>query len=238
MINDEMLLDAGSLTRGLSVDQQREVDYILLSHAHLDHIGGIALLADNIFAQRKAPVEVYCTEFTGNVLTSDFLNNRVWPDFTKILNPNDPDNNGTLRLNHFKTGETLRIGDYSVRPVLVDHSIECHGFLVSENGSTLAYSGDTGPTEKLWEELNALDTLKAVICEVSFPNEMESLARVSGHLTPKMLEEELTKFDPKTDVPVLLYGMKPGYHEQLKDEVADLKDRRLTMLKPMDEFEL
>ena len=49
---------------------------------------------------------------------------------------------------------------------------------------------------------------------------------------------ELVKFKPKQDVPILVYGMKPGYHEVLKTQLADLEDDRLTMLKPMDEFEL
>ena len=240
LIDGQLLIDAGSMTRGLSVPEQRTIDYAFISHAHLDHMRDLAMLADNIFAQRKKPVEVYCTDFTAEILEKDFFNNRVWPDFFNIPNPNDPDKNGMLRINRIKGGENVKIGPYSMRPILVDHAIECHGCLVSSNGSgTLCYSGDTGPTESLWKVLNDVDNLSVLILEVSFPNAMGELAKVSGHLTPELVAEELQKFQPKDpNVRIFLYGMKPGYHEQLKDEVAALQDPRLVMLKPMDEFDI
>ena len=55
-------------------------------------------------------------------------------------------------------------------------------------------SGDTGPTDKLWKVLNQTPTLKALLLETSFPNALQQLADVSGHLTPQTLESELDKF--------------------------------------------
>ena len=56
-----------------------------------------------------------------------------------------------------------------------------------------------------------------MITETSFPNELQDLANVSGHLTPQTLEPELRKL--KQDVPVYLYGGKPKHLETIKRQV-------------------
>ena len=38
LIDDVLALDAGALTRGLSVPEQAKIDAVVLSHIHLDHI--------------------------------------------------------------------------------------------------------------------------------------------------------------------------------------------------------
>lgn len=234
-IDDSLILDAGALTRGLTVSEQAKINHVFVSHTHLDHCRDLAMLADNIIGQKPHPVEIYCTDYAADVLEKNFFNNHLWPDFTKIPNPADP-SRGVLHINRIKTGEAVQVGDYSVKPILVHHSVECQAMFVTGKSGTIVYSGDTGPTDRLWTELNNLADLKALIVEVSFPNKMEKLANISGHLTPAMLAKELEKFRPRHEVPVLLYGMKPSFHEVLKSEIAELADPRLTMLKPMDEF--
>lgn len=240
LVDDTLLLDAGAMTRGLSVEEQLGIDHIFVSHAHLDHVRDLGLLADNIFARRSHPIQVYCSPVTAQGLKDSYFNNVLWPDFFSIPNPSDKEGHGMLRLNVIEPGQTVQLGSHTLKTVLVDHSIEClAAFVTDTSGATLVYSGDTGPTERLWPELNAVEDLRGFIFEVSFPNHMEELAKVSGHLTPKLMHRELDKFSPQNvDVPIFIYGMKPGYHEQLKGEVAALEDDRLTMLKPMDEFEL
>lgn len=240
MVDDVLLLDVGSVTRGLSVEEQLAIDWVYISHAHLDHVRDLGLLADNIFGQRKTPVEVYCSEATSEGIKQSYFNNTLWPDFFVIPNPSDPEKNGMLRLHHTKNGESIEVGPYTVEPILVSHSIECHGCIVRDaTGATLVYSGDTGPTERLWDAVNKVEDLRGFIFEVSFPNEMEELATVSGHHTPRTMFAELDKYQPKNlDAPVFIYGMKPGYTDTLKEQIAGLKDSRLTILKPMDEFVL
>ena len=63
--------------------------------------------------------------------------------------------------------------------------MESCGFVVRHGGSALAISGDTGPTDRLWEVLNGTANLKALLLETSFPNQMQALADLSGHLTPR-----------------------------------------------------
>ena len=67
------------------------------------------------------------------------------------------------------------------------HTIDSSGFIVAGKDATLAYSGDTGPTERFWELLRAEKNLKALLMEVSFPNREQKLATDSGHHTPRTL---------------------------------------------------
>jgi ribonuclease BN (tRNA processing enzyme) len=109
--------------------------------------------------------------------------------------------------------------------VPVSHIVPTTGFILEDGKGAIAFSSDTGPTDRFWEVVNAVPRLKAVITETSFPNELQALADVSGHLTPQTLDRELGKL--KQDVPVYLYGGKPKHLPTLKKQVAALKRRSL-----------
>jgi ribonuclease BN (tRNA processing enzyme) len=116
----------------------------------------------------------------------------------------------------------------------VSHPVESCAFIVSHRGSSLAMSGDTGPTEGLWKALNRSRNLKALLVETSFPSRLQALADVSGHLTPATLVLELAKFR-RNGTPVLLYHLKPAFVAELEREVAGLPVRVLAL---GDTFEL
>jgi len=80
--------------------------------------------------------------------------------------------------------------------------------LEGSNGA-VAFSGDTGPTDELCGAINATPNVKAVFVELSFPNSMQWLADVSGHLTPKTVMSELNKLD-RRGAKVYLYHLKPA----------------------------
>ena len=114
-----MALDAGALTSSLSLQDQARINAILVSHSHLDHIHDISFLADNIFGKRKEPVQIVSVEKNIEVLQKHFLNNRIWPDFTKLPSPDQP----VLAYKAIKPGQTYQIKGLSVRAVPVSHSI-------------------------------------------------------------------------------------------------------------------
>src|SRR5688572_6981531 len=125
LVDDTILLDAGATTRGLTVDEQARIEHIFLSHAHLDHVRDLGLLADNIFARRTKPIELYCSAHTAKGLKENYFNNVLWPDFFSIPNPNDKEGNGILRLNTIEPGQSVKLGKHTLNTVMVDHSIEC-----------------------------------------------------------------------------------------------------------------
>ena len=75
----------------------------------------------------------------------------------------------------------------------MNHTTPAVGYLVeSDSGKTIVYTGDTGPTDQIWQACDD-NVLDAVIVEVSFPNRMTELAIKTGHLTPDLLAQEVLK---------------------------------------------
>ena len=122
-------------------------------------------------------------------------------------------------------------------PIPVHHSVPSCGYLLANEGVTLGYTGDTGPTERFWEVASDTPGLAAVITELSYPTRMEELARISGHLTPVMLAEQIERFG-RSDVPILVYGMKPLFEDETLREFAELELPNVRVLAAGDVIEL
>ncbi len=217
LVDDVLSLDAGALTSTLPLDELVKLEHILLTHSHFDHVKDLPMLADVLVGRRDGPVVIHSNTECIETLQKNLFNNVLWPDFTKIPNKKSP----VFKLKPFKSGASTTIGPYKVKSVPVDHPVESCGFVISDGQTSLAISGDTGPTTQFWKVLNKVDDLKVLLLECSFPNKLQSLADISGHFTPQTLEEELKKFD-RRGCEVLLYHLKPAFVDQLKAEVAHL----------------
>ena len=64
IIDDRVAIDAGSLAFSCS-DLQRDKCGHLLTHTHLDHIAGLPLFIDDLFAMLTEPVRVHAIEACG-----------------------------------------------------------------------------------------------------------------------------------------------------------------------------
>ncbi len=49
LIDDDILLGAGTRVGDLPLDSMRQIRHVFVSHSHLDHIAAIPLLADTLF---------------------------------------------------------------------------------------------------------------------------------------------------------------------------------------------
>lgn len=229
LLNKNILIDAGSAATSLSLKEQREIDYIFISHSHLDHVKDICFLADNVFTFRRSPIQLISTFEVLDILRKHLFNNKIWPDFTNITNGYCP------ILSYRPIENFVHIGPISVNVYPVHHPVPAVGFLVKEKRkNSILITGDTGPTDLLWEEANKEDRLKAVFTEIAFPNRMAKVATAAGHFTPKMFEEELQKL--KKRVPLLIYHLKPEYIKDLKREIKALQIPKLKLLKGQARF--
>jgi cAMP phosphodiesterase len=217
LIDDVLALDAGALTGTLDLEALSLVDDVLVSHSHFDHVKDLPLMADLIVGRRTKPITVHASHECAKTLRKNMFNDSLWPDFTKIPTKKNP----VMKIKPFRAGSTFKIGKYTITTVPVSHPVESCGFVVTDKDSSVAMSGDTGPTEKLWKLLNKTKNLKALLLETSFPNEMQKLADISGHLTPHTLEGELAKFN-RNGTHVFLYHLKPAFVPQLKKELEGL----------------
>jgi len=217
LVDGVLALDAGALTASLDLAALARVDHIILTHSHFDHVKDLPLMSDLVVGLRPSPVTVWASHACIQTLRENLFNGSLWPDFTRIPSPEQP----TFQLRGFTPGESFQVGAYAVTSIPVAHPVESCGFVIRKNGVALGISGDTGPTDRLWQVLNRVPELKALLLETSFPNELQDLADLSGHLTPRTLRIELAKFQ-RNGANVMLYHLKPAFVAELKRQVADL----------------
>jgi 3',5'-cyclic-nucleotide phosphodiesterase len=232
ILDDRIAIDAGSLTSGMELKAQCALEACLVSHAHLDHIRDLATIADNRSQNNCPPLVIAGTKETIAILKKHFFNGLLWPDFSRIPTPAKP----AIEYLVLKPEVRTKIAGYTVRAIMVSHTIECCAFVIEARDGALAYSGDTGPTERIWEVLNEVPNLKGMLMEVSFPNERQRLAVVSGHHTPQTLGAEMKKYKSPKDLPTLLYHIKPSFQAKVEKECAKLKGLNLTILGLGDHF--
>lgn len=224
LIDGKLLLDAGTIGAALTLEEQAAIDHILLSHFHMDHICALPFYAVNIFGKKTQPVFIHGTKTTLGGLQDHLLNNQIWPDFSAIPDKENP----LFSYVEVDEGTVFKVGDYNVTMVGVNHLVPTTGYLVDDGMSAILYTSDTGPTEAVWKLLEDFGadgrrsdgvSLRAIITEVSFPNDQQPLADVSKHLTPQGLASELKKI-PVQGVPVFLYHLKPQSLDELQDELS------------------
>jgi cAMP phosphodiesterase len=223
LINGHVLLEAGSVTSALSLGAQAGIEHVLLTHAHLDHTVGLAFLVDNIqsaqtAAGRNAAVTAASIAPVVDDLRAHCFNNRLWPDFTKLPTPEEP----ALRLQTLRERESVEFGPLIIVPVPVHHTVAAAGFIVHDGSSGVVFSGDTGPTDEIWKLAREFRNIHAIVVETAFPNRLEDLATVSGHLTPALLQREMEKMP---DAPLWVYHIKPAHFEETAEELGRLGDR-------------
>jgi ribonuclease BN (tRNA processing enzyme) len=224
LIDDKFLIDAGAVASTLSVKQQTKIENILISHCHLDHIKDLAFICDNCFGLKKKPFHVYTHETVRAIIKAHLLNDIVWPDFTVLPSAANP----TMTIHAIPEEKKLVLGEYTITPVKVKHAHDAMGFIIEKGDSTVIFTLDTGPTERIWEVAKSVKNLKAIFTEVSFPNHMAKVAEISDHHTSASMTVELLKM-PK-NVPIILTHLKPNYREEILKEIKAMGEERLHVL--------
>ncbi len=219
LVDGCVAVDAGAITRALTIDEQRRVRHVLITHTHMDHTTTLPFLIENSFGSNDRPVSIFCTKRVLAGVRRHVFNNDTWPDFTRIPNHLYP----SVRFEEIEIERPFLItglpsGDLEVTAIEVNHIVPTTGLLLRQGSSSIIFTSDTGPTDRIWEVANQTADLRALITEVSFPNRLQNVADVSLHLTPATLARELAKLE--REVEVYLYHYKPPYVEELREEIA------------------
>lgn len=226
LIDNDVLIDAGTGIGDLDLQDIDSIRHVFLTHSHLDHIAGLPMLVDRLFDENfTTPLTVYAREETLRAIQEHLFNGVIWPDFAKLPSAENP----MLRYRVCSPGDTVTIGHRDFYAVDVMHSVPSLGYTVQNSGGVFAVSGDTKTNETLWPVLNACAELKVLVIEVSFPDEMQELANVAGHYTPKTLTDDLRRLQHNPEIWVT--GMKPGEEERILEQVTSAApDKNIRML--------
>ncbi|MBJ6749649.1 3',5'-cyclic-nucleotide phosphodiesterase [Geomonas anaerohicana] len=231
LIDGCLLLDAGTVGAALDQEEQRSIEHILVTHCHMDHVRGIPFLADNIVVSGSSQkVQVLGSAEVIAAIGTHVMNGLIWPDFTRIPTPQEP----VLRYREVPVEQEFQVGDYAVLACRVNHPVPALGYRVTRDGISLLYTGDTGPTERIWE---LAGELAALVVEVSFPSAMEEIALLTGHLTPALLAKELAKL-ARPPRRVLITHLKPQYQEIISSELESLAIPGLELLQDGTTYQL
>ncbi len=212
-LDADILFDAGTGLTGLDLDQLTCIDHIFLTHGHLDHVAGLALLVDAVMGRRASPVTVHATEEVIASLKSNLFNWVLWPDFTKIPNERDP----ILRWQPMKYGETIELDGRRITSHPVNHTVNAVGYFIRNEKSGFLFTGDMSSTPELWTALTRETNLGKVIVDCSFSNSEFDLAAVSKHFCPRSLIADIGHMPNTTEF--LIYHLKAGQEDVIMEEL-------------------
>lgn len=216
LIDDQLLLDAGTGVADLPKIEMGAVRDIMLSHAHLDHVVGAAFICDNTYDMHGPGITIHTTPEAQEVLRDHLFNWKLWPDFSQLPSPEEP----VLRFATVEPGVTKTLYNVNVTPVVVAHTVPTVGYIVEREGRVLVFSGDTATNDTLWDALNALPAVHKLIVDVSFPSHDIERATASKHYTVGSLAADLPKL--RHEVEILISHNKPGCEDEIRAEAPEL----------------
>ena len=221
LLDDDVLIDAGSGVAELTVEAMSQVDHILVTHSHLDHVLSIGLLADTVQRRRaqagRPPVKVHALPETLEALRTHVFNGVIWPDFTRLPSRERP----ALTFHEFAVGDRLDLGrGRRIEVLSAVHTVPAVVFAVDGGASGhWVFTGDTGPNPALWQRLSQIKVAHLVI-ECAFGDDECGLAGISKHLCPTALRDELAKLGGSIDVHIT--HIKPGEVDAVMHEITRL----------------
>jgi ribonuclease BN (tRNA processing enzyme) len=186
LIDKTLAIDAGGLTSHLSLQDQQKLNVILLTHKHYDHIRDVPAIALNL-SRCGISINIYTTAPVQAVIETHLLNGTIYPKFQEL-----PAQKPTVILNVLRPYETQLLDGHRVKAIPVNHSDDTVGYEVTDaQGKSVFYTADTGPgLSECWKRISP----DVLIIDVTLPNDQEEFAIDTGHLTPKLLEDELISF--------------------------------------------
>ncbi|MFN3438372.1 MAG: 3',5'-cyclic-nucleotide phosphodiesterase [Acidovorax sp.] len=216
LIDDNILIDAGTGVGDLTLDEMRQVDHVFLTHSHLDHIAALPLMLDAVSSLRQTPLQVHALASTITALQTHIFNNVIWPDFSVIPSVAAP----FLQYQPFFIGESRTIKGVEIEVLPAHHTVPAVGFAARGCTGWWVFTGDTECNPHFWQRINSMSVAYLVI-ETAFSNRESELARRSLHLSPSTLAHELAHIAPSSQYPIYITHTKPSETGLIMDEICE-----------------
>ncbi|HLR24127.1 MAG TPA: MBL fold metallo-hydrolase [Pseudogracilibacillus sp.] len=204
-----LLLDMGSgaLMTLQKYKKASELDAVILSHYHADHIADIGVLQHALFVESFIHDSVKTVPIYGHTV----------------------DRNAFRQLNDKKTeamiytdNETLKLGPFFIRFLQTNHPVPCFGMRITDGTHTIVYTGDSG-YQNSWIPFSKDADLLLADCNF-YASQISSDA---GHMT----SHEVAQIATEAQVKELILTHLPHYgdHTQLVNEAATLYSGKIQL---------
>lgn len=167
-----------------------KVDAVLISHPHVDHVGCLSFLDENI--------PIYCGEITKLIIDA-------------MEESAAGSNFGSHTYKTFHTGDKLKIGSLKIEPIHVDHSVPgAYGYIIHTSSGAVVYTGDLrmhGTRKDMTEDfINKANKAKPIALITEGTRVMPKDTRQCH--TEKSVREEIERIISNTDKLVIatFYG--------------------------------
>lgn len=215
LIDGILAIDAGSLCSALTLQDQRKLKAVLITHWHYDHVKDLPMIGMNI--AYYGCLDVYGTAALFEALATHLLDGKLYPNFLEW-----PNTRPALRFITLDEYERISVEGYGVVALPVPHGVPSVGFHVtSPEGRSLFFTGDTaGGLSRCWEHVSP----DLLVTELTWPQKMEDWARRTTHLSPQLLRTELLEFRRlKGYVPrIVLIHLDPAHESEVASEMAEI----------------
>ncbi len=213
VLDEHILIDAGTGLGELSLEELARIDHVVLTHAHLDHVACLPLMADSVAEMRSTALQVWALPDVIDILKTHIFNDQVWPDFTKIPNAHHP----FVTLHPLPENGPLMLGPWQITALPALHGIAGCGYRVQKESVALAFSGDTADCPAFWEKIAHDQMLAAVIVECSYPRRLADMAQLSRHLQVDDVIKRVSQLPEK--VAAIVVHRKPGLETEIEQEL-------------------
>jgi ribonuclease BN (tRNA processing enzyme) len=227
-----LAIDAGALGWFAEPAEQARVRDILLTHAHIDHIAGLAGYIENVYQTGPEPPGIHAPRPVLDTLQAHLFNDHLMPDFVALSRTLPP----FIRFCPLTPGEPYAIGPYRITSWPVDHPVPTVAYLIDDGTSAMAVVTDTAPVPHVLRQIADHPRLRAVFLEASFPDELAGLAATTKHLTTSQFVAGARLIPPH--VPVYAVHVKPRYADRVRREIRTAGLPHAVLAEPMQIVEL
>ncbi len=214
----KILIDCGNgvLSRLLKVCEIKDIDAILLSHLHSDHISDIFVLKYAIGLNKNNN-----DNFNKPILLYTATDDKYLVD---TMNYND-----SFDINAIQNGKKIMINELNIEFKKMCHPVETFAIKISDGKKTFIYSGDTKYTEEL---INFAADSDFFLCEAGVLE--KDMKEDTPHLSPKQAGEIAEKANVKRLV--LTHFWPKNRNDEIMEEAKQSYNSILELSKEMKSY--
>jgi len=171
-------------------------------------------MVDAVAARRQQPLKIHALAGTIAALKAHIFNDVIWPDFSRIPTPQAP----FITFHEIFTGQTMEVNRKLLEVLPAVHTVPAVGYAVTAGNGCWVFSGDTERNPAFWKRVNELNVAMLVI-ETAFSNREKDLAKLSLHLSPGVLADELDNISNDRKYPIYITHTKPAETDLIMAEI-------------------